>query len=39
MKKKSIKTISDKKITTNKQEQLKGGNRLRGFGSWSSINH
>lgn len=32
--KKSIKALSNKAIKTTKQ--VKGGNRLRGFGSWST---
>lgn len=34
--KKSIKNLSAKKIKTNNQVKVKGGNRLRGFGSWST---
>ncbi len=36
MEKKSIKNLSEKAIKSNKQATLKGGNRLRGFGSWST---
>ena len=34
--KKSIKKLSSKKIKVNQQVKMKGGNRLRGFGSWST---
>jgi len=36
MEKKSIKNLSEKAINLSQQSKIKGGNRLRGFGSWST---